>query len=292
MRLTTLAICTGQFLQPPARFNPPLLPPNATTVVPPPPSPSLSYSDCPPTHSSQSQSQSQSQSSEWVTRPTSPRFITRASVTNVPENIGEILAMSPYLGLPVNQLCSRICGIKTSWEFASTLKEYEDKFESAGVKVIAVGVGTPNKAHHLAERLPFHMEYLYADPECKAYDVLGLYYGFGRTFFNPASVSLSLYHFVSRKARVLSRFESLQKATKNYTIAATPDDRSGVLQQGGMFVFKGEQLLYARKDEGTGDHAPLDDVLNATVKVVVKEWNTPPKRETYNLHSCERNDPA
>ncbi|MCI28575.1 thioredoxin-like protein AAED1 chloroplastic-like, partial [Trifolium medium] len=52
-----------------------------------------------------------------------------------------------------------------------------------------------------------------------AYDFLDLYYGFGRTFFNPAS------------AKVLSRFDALQKAVKNYTIDATPDDRRGVLQQ-------------------------------------------------------------
>lgn len=99
------------------------------------------------------------------------------------------------------------------------------------------------------------MDSLYADPERKAYDVLGLYYGFRRTFLNPASI------------KVFSRFEELKKAMKNYTIKATPDDASGVLQQGGMFVFKGKQLLYARKDEGTGDHAPLDDIFDICCKV-------------------------
>eukprot|EP00262_Sarcandra_glabra_P018211 TRINITY_DN646_c0_g1_i2.p1 TRINITY_DN646_c0_g1~~TRINITY_DN646_c0_g1_i2.p1 ORF type:complete len:282 (-),score=50.97 TRINITY_DN646_c0_g1_i2:523-1278(-) len=140
------------------------------------------------------------------------------------------------------------------WELASALKDSKSRFDSAGVKLIAVGVGTPNKARILAERLPFPLDCLYADPDRKAYDVLGLYYGLGRTFFNPAS------------AKVFSRFESLQKALKNYTIGATPDDKSSVLQQGGMFVFKGKQLLYARKDEGTGDHAPLDEVLDICCK--------------------------
>jgi hypothetical protein len=83
---------------------------------------------------------------------------------------------------------------------------------------------------------------------------LGLYFGIGRTFFNPASAS------------VFSRFDSLKEAVKNYTIEATPDDRASVLQQGGMFVFRGKELIYARKDEGTGDHAPLDDVLNICCK--------------------------
>lgn len=39
--------------------------------------------------------------------------------------------------------------------------------------------------------------------------------------------------------------------------------------QGGMFVFKGKELLYARKDEGTGDHAPLDEILDICCKVPV-----------------------
>ncbi|XP_010999926.1 PREDICTED: thioredoxin-like protein AAED1, chloroplastic [Populus euphratica] len=148
-------------------------------------------------------------------------------------------------------------GCPCCWELASSLKESKEKFDSSGVKLIAIGVGTPNKARLLAERLPFPMDCLYADPERKAYDVLGLYYGLGRTFFNPAS------------AKVFSRFDALRKAVKNYTIEATPDDRSGVLQQGGMFVFKGKQLLYARKDEGTGDHAPLDDIFEICCKVPV-----------------------
>ncbi|KAM5576862.1 thioredoxin-like protein AAED1, chloroplastic [Rosa sericea] len=148
-------------------------------------------------------------------------------------------------------------GCVCCWELASALKESKARFDSAGVKLIAVGVGTPDKARILAERLPFPMDSLYADPDRKAYDVLGLYFGLGRTFFNPAS------------AKVFSRIEVLQKALKNYTIKATPDDINSVLQQGGMFVFKGKQLLYARKDEGTGDHAPLDDIFDVCCKVPV-----------------------
>ncbi|CAL0333086.1 unnamed protein product [Lupinus luteus] len=145
-------------------------------------------------------------------------------------------------------------GCPCCWELASTLKESKARFDSAGVKLIAIGVGTPTKARILAQRLPFPMDCLYADPDRKAYNVLNLYYGFGRTFFNPAS------------AKVFSRFDALQKAVKNYTIEATPDDTSGVLQQGGMFVFRGKQLLYGRKDEGTGDHAPLDDIFDVCCK--------------------------
>ncbi|KAF3320468.1 thioredoxin-like protein AAED1 [Carex littledalei] len=146
-------------------------------------------------------------------------------------------------------------GCPCCWELASVLRDSKSKFESAGVKLVAIGVGTTDKACILAERLPFPLENLYADPDRKAYDVMGLYYGLARTFFNPAST------------KVFSRYESLKEAVKNYTIKATPDDRSSVLQQGGMFVFKGKELVFARKDEGTGDHAPLDDVLHICCKV-------------------------
>ena len=130
-------------------------------------------------------------------------------------------------------------GCPCCWEFASTLKDVKPKFDSAGVKLIAISVGTLEKACILAESIPFPLESLYADPDCKVYDALGLYYGLGGwTFFNPAS-----------------------KALNNYTISATPEDRSSVLQQGGMFVFKGKELLYARKDEGTRNHAPLDEFI-------------------------------
>lgn len=143
------------------------------------------------------------------------------------------------------------------WELASVLKDSMAKFDSAGAKLIAIGVGTPEKARILADRLPFPLDSLYADPERKAYNVLGLYHGLGRTFFNPAS------------AKIYSRLDYIKKATKNYTLEATPADLTGVLQQGGMFVFRGKELLYSWRDEGTGDHAPLDDVLSACRKIPV-----------------------
>jgi len=75
------------------------------------------------------------------------------------------------------------------WELASVLKDSMVKFDSAGARLIAIGVGTPDKARILADRLPFPVDFLYADPDRKAYNVLGLYHGLGRTLFSPSSVS-------------------------------------------------------------------------------------------------------
>lgn len=46
-----------------------------------------------------------------------------------------------------------LCWSFSSWELASALKESKAKFDSAGVKLIAVGVGPPDKARILAERV-------------------------------------------------------------------------------------------------------------------------------------------
>ena len=44
-----------------------------------------------------------------------------------------------------------------SWELASALKEAKPKFDAAGVKLVAIGVGTPNKARILADRVCFFL---------------------------------------------------------------------------------------------------------------------------------------
>ena len=64
-------------------------------------------------------------------------------------------------------------GCPYCWEFVSTLKDVKPKFDSAGVKLIAIGVGTPEKARILVERLPFPLDSLYEDLDRKVYDALG-----------------------------------------------------------------------------------------------------------------------
>ncbi|KAK9135332.1 hypothetical protein Syun_014662 [Stephania yunnanensis] len=162
------------------------------------------------------------------------------------------------------------------WELASALKEVKPKLDASGVKLIAVGVGPPEKARMLSERWSFHLSAygffplliflleLAKPPERKlafADSCLCQELMLHLDAVLPFPMDC-LYADPDRKTNVFSRFSSLKKVWKNYTITATPDDRSSVLQLGGMFVFKGNKLLYSRKDEGTGDHAPLDEVIN------------------------------
>jgi hypothetical protein len=47
-----------------------------------------------------------------------------------------------------------------SWELASVLRDTKERFDSAGVKLIAVGVGTPDKARILAERVRSVLQFI------------------------------------------------------------------------------------------------------------------------------------
>ncbi|XP_006650537.3 prostamide/prostaglandin F synthase-like [Oryza brachyantha] len=204
---------------------------------------------------------------EGASPPVSPSPTPDASSPGVWDALGGVSVLAAGTGdaVPLTELWDPTEGVAVvallrhfgcfcCWELASVLKDSMAKFEEGGAKLIAIGVGTPDKARILADRLPFPIDNLYADPDRKAYDVLGMYHGVGRTLFSPAS------------AKIYSRLDYIKKATKNYTLEGTPANLTGVLQQGGMLVFRGKQLLYSWKDEGTGDHAPLDDVLNVCCK--------------------------
>ncbi|KAJ1293775.1 hypothetical protein BS78_01G094700 [Paspalum vaginatum] len=187
-----------------------------------------------------------------------PAWDTLGGVSVLAAGTGDAVALTdlwdPTEGVAVVALL-RHFGCFCCWELASVLKDSMPRFDSAGARLIAIGVGTPDKARILADGLPFPVDSLYADPERKVYNVLGLYHGLGRTLFSPAS------------AKIYSRLDSIKKATKNYTLKGTPTDLTGVLHQGGMFVFRGKELVYSWRDEGTGDHAPMDDVLSACCSV-------------------------
>jgi len=148
-------------------------------------------------------------------------------------------------------------GCPFCWEFATSLRKAKPQFDAAGFKLITIGVGPSSKAQVLAEKLPFPAECLYADPDRKAYDALGLYHGVSRTFLNPTSM------------QIFSRLDKVAEALKGYSMDVMPDNTSATLQQGGVYVFEGSKVLYARNDESTGDHSKIDDILNSCCTTVM-----------------------
>jgi len=130
-----------------------------------------------------------------------------------------------------------------------------DALSFQGFRLVVLGVGTPASGRLFCSRLtPALPEAsMFVDPQRRVYAALGLYSGFGRTFLQPET---------GRAVTAPGFGDALRAATKNYTMVAPPkpDD---ALQQGGLLVLDGEKVLYAWRDAGTADHAPLGDVLAA-----------------------------
>eukprot|EP00898_Chlorokybus_atmophyticus_P007262 jgi/Chlat1/7537/Chrsp62S07031 len=136
------------------------------------------------------------------------------------------------------------------WELASSLLKVKPLLDDAGVKLVVLSVGKPESAVTFCERVPFPTEHLYADPDKSVYDTLKLYRSLGRTFANPATP----------KALLQRGLKAVSEAAKNYTLIM-PAQRDDAFQQGGMFIFEGQKVLFAHRDEGTADHAKMKDIL-------------------------------
>mmetsp|Transcript_19463 Transcript_19463/g.32726 ORF Transcript_19463/g.32726 Transcript_19463/m.32726 type:complete len:140 (+) Transcript_19463:556-975(+) len=133
---------------------------------------------------------------------------------------------------------------------------------------MVVGIGSPEKAREFASLVPFPVECLYVSPDRSVYKTLELYgnlTGEEGLFFDPNVVDGVKRLFFNKKTgeALKSRGTSgLKSATKNFKPLAPPEPRDAV-QQGGLYVFKGQATLFAHKDEGTGDHALPEEVLAA-----------------------------
>lgn len=130
-----------------------------------------------------------------------------------------------------------------------------------GVRFVAVGIGTVERAREFCTHVGFPPERLFADPENSAYDALGLLKGVRTTFFEPSTPYAILERIQKDEAA------DLRKALSNWKPWIPPKLEQG-LQQGGVFVFKGQQVVFSHYDPSTGAHADLATVLAAAVKAV------------------------
>lgn len=134
--------------------------------------------------------------------------------------------------------------------------------DERGVKLLAVGIGTPKRAVEFSSHVGFPLTNLYADPENAAYEALGLELGVASTFFQPTTPLAILDRITSDAGP-----GDLAAALSRWRPWIPPKLEQG-LQQGGTFVFHGQECVYEHRDVSTGAHATLADVLAAAVRDV------------------------
>jgi len=105
----------------------------------------------------------------------------------------------------------------------------------------------------------FPKENLFADPENTCYSSLGLKKGVVTTFFNQETPFSILARAQNDGAK------DLVDALSRWKPWIPPKLDQG-LQQGGTFVFAGNQEVFQHFDPSTGAHADLNQVLTAALK--------------------------
>lgn len=114
-------------------------------------------------------------------------------------------------------------------------------------KLLVVSIGTAARAKQFVDETGFPIEMLYADPENATYNALGFYKGVARTFFNPAT-PFAIKDRIEKNAAA-----DLQDIMPRWKPWLPPKADQG-LQQGGVYVFDGDQVLLEHFDEATGAH--------------------------------------
>lgn len=128
----------------------------------------------------------------------------------------------------------------------------EPQFKANGYRLVTLSIGNSEGGKLFCKEVPFPQDLLYLDPERKVYKTLKLKDGMFSFFQGPAAV----------EAWMRKDMKELEGALKSYKMVV-PSDMDVVTQQGGLFVFNGQQVLYAYEDPGVGAHAPNAEILTA-----------------------------
>lgn len=127
-------------------------------------------------------------------------------------------------------------------------------------RILAVGIGTPEKAQEFCKLTSIPKDILYSDADNEVYDALDLLKS------NPISLLTDVRTPLAMANRLKDgKGDFLKEALTNWKPWIPPKLEQG-LNQGGAFVFRGDgSLVYGRKDPATGDHVKLETLLQLIV---------------------------
>ena len=133
-------------------------------------------------------------------------------------------------------------------------REVNPKLALAGVSLVAIGIGTPERAKEFCALTGYPAAQLLADPENACYDALQLNKGAMLTFLRPET-PLAL-----AKRALSGETADLGDALTTWKAWIPPKLEQG-LQQGGVFAFDGKATIFQYYDPSTGAHADMNEVM-------------------------------
>jgi peroxiredoxin len=165
-----------------------------------------------------------------------------------------LLVLARSFGCPFCQATAR--------EIARDLLPSLDK---ANVRLVFVGIGTPERAKDFAARTGLPQKNLFADAENAAHSALRLESSFAAAFLSPQT-PLAL----AKRAAGNGGLKDLQAMLQGWEAWQPPKGVRQALNQGGAFLFDGEECMWSHRDPATGAHAEPSEMLSRALGLAAK----------------------
>ncbi|GAQ86414.1 hypothetical protein KFL_002870180 [Klebsormidium nitens] len=191
----------------------------------------------------------------------------------------------------------------SSWEFAQKLAKKLPELQANGVRIVAVGLGSPDNARRFAETVGFPLQLLYADPTGACYRALNFSPGFAPEagvspylkllpmlmgIGSPGTIQeVARGYFGDRGSKPVfegsTPFDILGKGYQRPMELATlrlfnmfgilqkwgemsPPETRLLTQQGGSIVFDGEDVVFKHVDSGILKYTDVDALVAAALQ--------------------------
>lgn len=132
------------------------------------------------------------------------------------------------------------------------------------IDLAIVSIGKPEVGHALLEHLDISdgAEWIFCDPDNVLYDALNLNFN----IFTPATAFAfrdRIFGTNDRKDGLGDLFEVLSKWKDAVYL---PPKQKQAFNQGGTFIFKGANTVFAHYDASSGAHIPVNDAVATALK--------------------------
>lgn len=110
-------------------------------------------------------------------------------------------------------------------------------------------------------------EWLYVDPDNVLYDALQLNYGIGTTFFSIDTPLAFKDRIFGSNGRKDGMEDLLDVMSKWKDAVYLPPKQEQAFQQGGVFVFRGKDTVFAHYDASAGAHLEVATAVDQALQV-------------------------
>lgn len=135
-----------------------------------------------------------------------------------------------------------------------------DELEEIGVKLVMISIGKPEVGKRLVDHLGLENgdKYLFVDPDNILYDSLMLNRGIKETFLSIETP----FAFLERFTKPGGTKHLTEVLSKWNNAVYTPPKQEQAYNQGGTFIFDGEETVFAHYDASTGAHSNIEEVID------------------------------